>query len=599
MEENKITYANKSDVEIEFEDLSLESFDELLSEQEESLVAQIDELQKQIDSSHDLMKDLMEAVQKGALDYVDSMTDTGETFNKAKDPDAVKALNDVELDVRNKPADVESNANWQTRTMSEAKTNPFDRNVSAHTQGMSETGKARFERYKEAYSPRLKTNTVTSNGEGNSIKTSDTAQNLESLSGLRNYRVGPVVQMPDVETMKQGYNAAVAEGKQISAADYIRKQNFDVFDEALKEKFGFASKAEAAKWRKDNHLTIHETGDGMYLVPTDVHDSSSHKGYVSQLSDILKGKEGAELAMKQYISNEKIAYVKHEAKIRGKRAMKGAGMSIIKDVLRNIIANLVKSFYEQRMLIKQKGVWEYVKTVLSTCWAKMKEEVKNKLSKIGANVCGVIGTEILNAINDFFCGTFKRIFSVIRQMFSSIKNAVKILISKEHPWQEKVFEAAKILSAGAVAVLGFSLNEIIEKCLLSIAVPPTIASFIAECLAGLAAGILSNIVLMLFDHTKGALKVRDAQLQLSLYRSQVIFIDEMRMGVAVLKSSMKVYETYQFFGNVVEEIKETRENIIATEERIDEINRDTAKLLEKNTSFDDLIDKINNDGFNK
>ena len=36
----------RSDVEIEHEDLSLESFDEILSEQEELLVAQIDELQK-------------------------------------------------------------------------------------------------------------------------------------------------------------------------------------------------------------------------------------------------------------------------------------------------------------------------------------------------------------------------------------------------------------------------------------------------------------------------------------------------------------------------------------------------------------------------
>lgn len=58
--------------------------------------------------------------------------------------------------------------------MSDAKTNPFDRNVSENTQGMSETGKAKFERYREAYSQRLKTNTVTSNG--NSIKTSDSTQ---------------------------------------------------------------------------------------------------------------------------------------------------------------------------------------------------------------------------------------------------------------------------------------------------------------------------------------------------------------------------------------------------------------------------------------
>lgn len=584
----------KSDIEIEYEDLSLESFDKMLSEQEELLVAQIDELQKQIDGSHDLMHDLMKAVEKGAMDYVDAMTDTGETFSKVKDPAAVKALNVIEIDKRNKPADLESNANWQKREMSDAKTNPFDRNVSENTQGMSETGKAKFERYREAYSQRLKTNTVTSNG--NSIKTSDSTQNFESLSGLRNYRVGPIVPMPDIETIKEGYKTALSEGKTYSPSGYIRKQNFDVFDSVLMEKFGFSSKAEAEQWRKSNHLTIHETGDGMYLVPTDVHDSSSHKGYCSRLSDILKGKEGAELAMEQYIRDEKIAYVKHEAQVRGIRAAKGVGMAVVKDMLKHVIANLVTSFYEERQMIKEQGFFTYVKTVLSTCWTKIKTKVMNLLKNIGANIAGAISTELLNAINDFFLGTFKRLFSVVRQMFGSIKNALKIMCNKERSWQEKVFEAAKILSAGAVAILGFSLNEIIEKGLLSMAVPASIASFVAECLAGLFAGIFSNIVLMLFDHTKGALKVRDTQLQFSLLRSQSIFVDSLRIDIAVLKSSRDVYDTYQFFGATIGDIKETRDNIRATEDRINVKTDDSTKILAiTKDRFAGLKLKIGND----
>lgn len=584
----------KSDIEIEYEDLSLESFDKMLSEQEELLVVQIDELQKQIDGSHDLMHDLMKAVEKGAMDYVDAMTDTGETFSKVKDPAAVKALNVIEIDKRNKPADLESNANWQKRKMSDAKTNPFDRNVSENTQGMSETGKAKFERYREAYSQRLKTNTVTSNG--NSIKTSDSTQNFESLSGLRNYRVGPIVPMPDIETIKEGYKTALSEGKTYSPSGYIRKQNFDVFDSVLMEKFGFSSKAEAEQWRKSNHLTIHETGDGMYLVPTDVHDSSSHKGYCSRLSDILKGKEGAELAMEQYIRDEKIAYVKHEAQVRGIRAAKGVGMAVVKDMLKHVIANLVTSFYEERQMIKEQGFFTYVKTVLSTCWTKIKTKVMNLLKNIGANIAGAISTELLNAINDFFLGTFKRLFSVVRQMFGSIKNALKIMCNKERSWQEKVFEAAKILSAGAVAILGFSLNEIIEKGLLSMAVPASIASFVAECLAGLFAGIFSNIVLMLFDHTKGALKVRDTQLQFSLLRSQSIFVDSLRIDIAVLKSSRDVYDTYQFFGATIGDIKETRDNIRATEDRINVKTDDSTKILAiTKDRFAGLKLKIGND----
>lgn len=593
MEQEFMNNVIKSDVEIELEDLSLESFDKLLSEQDEALVAQINELQKQIDGGHDLMHDLMEAVKKGAMDYVDSMTDTGDTFSDAKNPEDVKSLDDAGIDKRSKPADAQANENWHIRNMRDAKVNPFDLNVSKNTIGMSEVGTAKFKRYEEAYKQRLKTNTVISNAE-KSIKTSDPAQNLESLAGLRNYRIGPVVPMPDIEKIKREYKTAVSEGKSYSAAGFIRKENFDTFDDALIEKFGFSSRAEAKRWRESNHLTIHESGDGMFLVPTDVHDSSSHSGYCSKLSDILKGKEGADEAMKQFIRDEKIAYVKHEAKIRGERALVGVGMSAIKDLLKHIIANLITSFCEKYKLIREKGLLEYFKEVLTDCWKKIKTKVLNILKNIGANIVGALGTELLNAVNDFLLGTFKRIFSVIRQMFGSIKNAFKILCNKEYPWQEKVFEAAKVLSAGAVAILGFSLNEILEKGLTFIHMP--YASFVAECMAGLFAGIFSNVVLMLFDHTKGALKVRDAQLHLSLLQSQSIFIDELRIDVTVLKSSRDVYDTYRFFGNAIYEIKETRNEIKATEDRINKVNERTKKRLEKNDNrFSNLKNRIGND----
>ena len=595
MEQNRTKYNLLPDIVLEHDDMTLESFDEMLSEQEEMLIAQINELQKQVDYSHDLLSELMDAVKNGAIDYIDSMTDTGESFSKLKDPNSVSGLNDIEIDKRNKPAEKGSQEKWQTRKMSNAKESPFDRNVEGNTIGMSEAGKAKFERYNEAYRQRLKTNTVTSNGNGNSIKTSDSAQNYESLSGLRNYRIGPVVPMPDIDTIKSGYQKAVAEGKAVSPSGYIRKQNFDAFDEALKEKFGFLSKQEAKKWREDNHLTIHETGEGMFLVPTDVHDSSSHKGYCSKLADILKGKENAEEAMHQYIRDEKIAYVKHEAKIRGTRAVKGVGLSIVKDLLKHIISNLVTASIEQKQIIKEKGVLPYIKTILTACWEKVKVKTLNILKNFVSNISGAIGSEILNAINDFFLGTFKRVFSVIRQMFGSIKSALRIICDKERSWQEKIYEAAKVLSAGMVAILGFSLNEFIENMLLSLALPPTIASFVAECLAGLLAGILSNIVLMLFDHTKNNLKVRDANLQLSLVHSQAIFVTNIRIDVSVLKDTQEICDTYSFFGNVINDIKVTRANILDTEQRINSVNEDTAQLLRKESRLNVLKEKFEND----
>ena len=65
--------------------------------------------------------------------------------------------------------------------------------------------------------------------------------------------------------------------------------------------------------------------------------------------------------------------------------------------------------------------------------------------------------------------------------------------------------------------------------------------------------------------------------------------------MAVLKSSRDVCGTYQFFGNVVGEIKNTRDNIIATKKRINETNIRTAKLLSESNSVVKLIKEIGND----
>ena len=59
---------------------------------------------------------------------------------------------------------------------------------------------------------------------------------------------------------------------------------------------------------------------------------------------------------------------------------------------------------------------------------------------------------------------------------------------KPFRFHNKVFEVAKVMTAGLVGVIGFSLNELIEKGLMSLGIP--FASFIAECLSGLFSGIM-------------------------------------------------------------------------------------------------------------
>lgn len=579
---------------IELDNLNVNDLNTQLSEEDEMILKEIVELEQEIEAHPNLMQDMLAAVKKGTLDYIDSMTDTGDSFSEIKDSESVSNLNDVEIDKKSKPTSVEQMSKWEKRTMREAKFNPIDRNASNNTEGMSSAGIEKFKRYSNAYSQRTKSITaVSTNGQTINYK-SNNEQNYESLSGLRGYRVGPVVPMPNVSKMKEKYNKFIEEGKTISTSKFIRDENFSTFDKHLMKEFGFKTEQEAAKWRAENHLTIHEGPDGMFLVPTDVHDATSHSGYCSKLKDVLEEKEGAEKALKQFKSEETKHYIKHEVKNRGIRAIKGIGLTAVKDLMKHSIVIVCQETYLEFKEEKKDNLIDRIKRILLNCYESVKAKVKYIFSNIWKNIKGSILSELFTALNDFIFGTFKNIFKIIRQMWSSIKNAFKIITSKESSWEDRIFEASKVLSAGIVGIIGFSLNELIEKGLMSIGIP--FASFIAECLSGLFSGIMSALVLMLFDHTKSSIQTSDKQLQLALLKSRSITIDVARIEISTIKMEEKMFETFQFFGHTYNDIMISRNSILETQKKITETNAESMDYLEREKKHINNLKKLLNNG---
>ena len=146
-------------------------------------------------------------------------------------------------------------------------------------------------------------------------------------------------------------------------------------------------------------------------------------------------------------------------------------------------------------------------------------------------------------------------------MFSSIKSAFKIIFSKDKSisFGERIFEAGKVLAAGVVGITGFSLNELIEKGLTSIGVP--FASFIAECLSGLFAGIMSAIVIMLFDKLKKYFKTPSVAVQALQLHSRSLCINSAQRQISSLKMDMQMFGAYNFIGQVFSSIKEDYQHI--------------------------------------
>ena len=605
--ENELQPQYLADYEISFSEDDLKDLDIKLSQEEGLKMKELLDLRDKTKIEGHLLKDMLDAVKQGALNYLNSFTDTGETFSELKNPDDVRKWNETEINIKDNS--VTPHEPFEARSMSEARTNPFDKNVPGTTTGMSDRGKMKFERYKEAYKERTKSITKLSTEES-TIKRSDPNQNFESLSGLRGYRVGPVVEMPTVAEAKRAYEAdksqKIENGTENSIcpeSTWLYEENMKTFDKKLMEEFGFKTQSKATEWRKENHLTVHEGPDGMFLVPRDVHDKVSHDGYRTKMTEALQGKLTQE-ELDAYVRQEKMEFAKHEFKTRSVRAKKGIEMSIIRDLLKNFIFIVGEETYIEFTRESEEKFVDRIKRLIKQTWVHLKKKcnhiINNLWDTIKTNAIGALVSEFFTLINDFILKTAKNIFKIIRTMWKSIYNALKVIFSSENTWGERIFEATKILTSGLVGIIGFSLNELIDKALMSIGVP--FSSFISDCLSGLLAGIMSSIVLVVFDNIKGSLFAPSPYLEQSKMESQLIAIDSARICISSIRTTMDVKETYRFVVESVADMDQHRKNIIANQAdghaKIQEIKKEVNDQEKNNESLSKISSKyLNDDNF--
>ncbi len=598
--QKEVNYAFLPDFELKYSEDDLNNLSQELSAEEEKVFEEILELEKGNDGKTDFMKELLEAAKKGTMQYLDSMTDTGDTFNHMKDNSA--KLDDVEIMKSNHPADPEVANSMQSRTMNEARLNPFDRNAESSTTGMTPKGAKILEKEVEAYKQRTKSVTKLTSKE-NPIHTSIESENLESLSGLRSFRIGSPIPPYPLEEIKTLYDQKVASDgefyNQTQVSDWVRHQvNFPKVYDSMMETYGFSSRQAAKDWLAENNLTIHETSDGMIIVPQDVHNRSPHKGYCSSLAGYLTGKTSVEDFRRQEIK-EKIDFVRHESKERTIGAARGIGMSAMKDVLKCSIVVICEETYNEFKVTCEDKFINRMLRIFKRSWEHVKAKCIHIIKNLWTNIKGSILSEFLTALNDFFFGTFKNIFKVVRQMWGSIKNAFKIIFSKDKniSMGERIFEASKILSAGVVSIIGFSLNELIEKGLTSLSIP--FASFISECLSGLFAGIMSAIVIMLFDKFKKDFMTKSVSVQKLQLESRILCIHSAQMQLSSVFLDMKMAETYNFIWQIFSYMGETYGHIQEQQQissgQLSELSLEVKSQEERNTQLEIMRRRYNDD----
>lgn len=523
-----------------------------LSEEDEAILQEIANLKSNMPKDKDLLTELIDASLKGAENYIDSFIDISAIGDYQKNPKSMRRNDEQIIKYAPTAANPEKEAQRTYRTLKEARDSPYAKDALRDNSGMSIEGQKRLSQYETEYLNRVKT----IDQHSKNYKTNE-KDNFTSLSGLDSYRLGPTIAAYTLEEYKMEYENA---GSPDNVANWIRQENFKHFDAEMAKEFGFKNPTQFKEWRTENKLTIHESPEGMYLVPADVHNLERHSGQVSKIHQYLKG-EITEEEYEQWRQKAKVGKIKQEILVRGQRAVIGAGKGAAINFGKQLVVFFAQETKVEFSNPKECSFIDHLKNILQNWFERIKKEWKNLLKTTGSNAIGSLAMEAMNAIVDFFLHSFKNIAKMIRIMLNSIIRALRIIFSGNASWDERLYEAIKILSAGMVAFLGTGLNEVIKDFLSQWGPIAPAAPYIADVLSGLISCVLSSIVLCMFDRYKNKMLITSASLREDLLNTRLIYVKTSLALVSSLKAGESVQNTVTVFTETMGTIATTKERI--------------------------------------
>lgn len=195
----------------------------------------------------------------------------------------------------------------------------------------------------------------------------------------------------------------------------------------------------------------------------------------------------------------------------GNKSRKEEAFKITGKALRTIVMTMFAEFIKEVMSKLIKWLKSSSKN-LSTLFEHIKEAISSFVSKLKKNLINAgksILTTIFTAIYGPIVASIKKVWSLLKHGWKSIKEAIDYLNNpenKEKSLEIKLLEAGKIVMVGLSAVSAIVLGETIEKGLMSIPflaieIPllGSLANLIGMFSGALTAGIIGAITINLID----------------------------------------------------------------------------------------------------
>ncbi|MEK3984251.1 cation diffusion facilitator family transporter [Paenibacillus sp. FSL K6-3166] len=311
----------------------------------------------------------------------------------------------------------------------------------------------------------------------------------------------------DTRTKDQKGSKTVAKDHTISAAEQIRDMDAAAhMDRKLRQDFAKSdtnlNDLDAAANQSKSDLAMEEWLDN----PRDDGQTQSEYFGLDEKALRKKGKEAREEyeerlkkeAEKKSMEAGKQSQKEEAFRIGGK-ALRAVLMQLLADLVKEIIAKLVKWFKSAK-----KG--------LGTLLDSLKEAIHSFISKMKThliNAGNTVFSTVAAAIMGPVFGTIKKIWMLLKQGWKSLKDAVNYIKSSENkgkPIGRLLLETGKIIIAGLTGAGAVVLGEVVEKGLMaipifSIVLPliGSLANIIGIFLGAVVAGIIGAIAINLIE----------------------------------------------------------------------------------------------------
>ncbi|CYU01977.1 cation diffusion facilitator family transporter [Streptococcus suis] len=372
---------------------------------------------------------------------------------------------------------------------------------------------------------------------------------------------GEIIRDPDA-------NAYMTREEQIAFAN--SDQNLNLMDSAANQSKGDSKMSEFLESERDGKKAAERFNideDELREKDTEAREEYEKRKKEAEQKSIEAGKKSR----------------KEEAFRVGGQMLRAVLMQLLAELVREIIAKLVQWFKSSKKVLDT--LLDSVKEAMHSFIGKMKQHL--------INAGNTLFTTVATAIFGPIIGTLKKVWIMLKQGWSSLRNAITYIknpTNKGKPIGILLMEVGKIIVAGMAGIGAMLLGEVIEKRLITI---PVFAIEIP--LLGSLANILGIFFGAVSSGIVGAIAINLIEKQIAKSMTQENIDAQITKGNEILRtqhqlqgvSEVKLYHIKSTVAQNIHERNSVAANMMA--ESVENIRKNCA-IVE---SIDEVFDDIN------